>query len=187
MASRLDTVFLVSKCISESDLSLPQAMHKPEYPEHSEYDDQAEDIWSVRSNAPSPFITRRTVSPLELADQIRLTSRVHQLEKDLRSLQARCEAFQARIESQLQPFVIEKTHPRIYDVIRLSEELFGVGVTVSTDVDPASPEEPLVTFNVKVTTDDFGNLIERQLAWHERLREIQPDISGCLRLNVEFE
>jgi hypothetical protein len=64
-------------------------------------------------------------------------------------------------------------------------ELFGNCGGVEAESDPEAPHEQYYVVSV-VAAGEFGDVIDRELRWHERLRELAPDQVGDFRLAVDY-
>lgn len=78
------------------------------------------------------------------------------------------------------PVVLDS--PRLAEVIKITEEIFGATPTVETMCDPDDPAEtPFLHFSVQGRGEN-KELIQRHIQWGQRLRPLNLDLS--LRLSI---
>ena len=84
-------------------------------------------------------------------------------------------------------FPIAETTPLIdaaalAHVIAITEEIFAAKPSIETMVDPDDPDEtPFLVFTVECRGEN-KDLIQRHIQWHQRLDELNSDLS--LRLSI---
>jgi len=104
---------------------------------------------------------------------------------ELAALAGRVEAVErrlgvARAEATALPFDLAAI---MSDVQQITQELFPGPCKFTSEFDPEYPEDRYVVVRVAATGDP-SEIVDRSLAWDERVRRLRPDLWDALRLMV---
>lgn len=113
----------------------------------------------------------------ELAEQ---RSRVAALEVEVAELHMKID----RLSSTKQIVqTVGDSDPNLADVLALTREMFAGEPIVEVLHDPENPQVPLVTVTVSWSGEP-RELIQKRLAWHQRVAQICPGRTLSIRLSV---
>ena len=69
------------------------------------------------------------------------------------------------------------------DVRQITQELFPGKCEFTSECDPEYPEDRYVVVSVEATGEP-KEIVDRSCVWHERIRQLRPDLWDALRLFV---
>jgi hypothetical protein len=102
----------------------------------------------------------------------------------LTMLSSRVEALERRLgqngSAALAPFDLASVMP---EVRAITQELFPGPCEFTHEFDPEYPEDRYVVVNVE-SSGEFKEILDRECCWHDRIRQLWPDLWDKLRLSV---
>jgi len=122
-----------------------------------------------------------TTHPIEnAAEVVRQNTRIAALELQVDQLKSEV----SRLSRSRSADCDAISGPDFAEVLRITQDMFPESTPeVELAVDPENPDEPFVVVTVRCS-EEIDKIVEKKLAWHDRISGLAADNSCLIRLSV---
>ena len=130
-------------------------------------------------------MTETAVTPPEAAARLEYNHRIEDLERSV--LQLRSELAAQRVEEQPHRQTTTAVPIVVRQLIEITNDLVPGEIRIENSIDPDYPETTHIVFHVTPAKkfDDVDAIIDREIQWHRRAREVFPEATCYFRLAID--